>query len=225
MTTALIDEIEILREIKDREHSQDCWQWACDQVQTIDEARQCESPWPVDKVYLKELLDYYEAESLIAIPKSRRLMVSWSIALWSTWRARYHPYNAILIQSEKEEKSAYVIDKRCKYIEDHLIDPSMARSYHEIRTKAGMVGRMTYDDTGSYIQAIAQGAAQVRGYTLSALIMDECEIQEKAHAALAAALPLIEDSKNAKLILIGTSNGPGGVLATMCRDVGFVKFS
>ena len=55
--------------------------------------------------------------------------------------------------------------------------------------------------------------------------MDECEHQDEAHAALTAAIPLIEGTKDAKLILIGTSNGPQGVLAGICREVGFVKWS
>ena len=88
-----------------------------------------------------------------------------------------------------------------------------------------MVGRMTYPATSSYIVGMAQGADKVRSFTASALIMDECEFQSEAHAALTAAIALAEDSKSVKIILISTSNGPGGVMASLCKDVGFVKWN
>lgn len=222
---ALVEEIRLRRELKDREYADSCWLWACEQVRTVDEATQSVRPWPQDKLYLQELFDIYETEQLIALPKSRRLMVSWSVALWATWRARFHPYNAIYVQSDKEEKSAYLIDQRCKFIEDNLAEPWGIRPYKPIRTKDGMVGRMTYTDTSSYIVGVAQGADKIRSFTASALIMDECEFQDEAHAALTAALALVEESKSVKLILISTSNGPGGVLAELCKDVGFVKWN
>ena len=224
---ALIEEIRIRRELKDREYAKDCKLWAYEQVQTLDEATQRVRPWPQDKPYLDELLDLYEdpGEPLIALPKSRRLMATYSVALWATWRARYHPHNAIFVQSDKEEKSAFFIDQRCKFIEDHLVDRWVNKPYRSIRTKDGMVGRMTYEGTGSYIVGVAQGADKIRSYTASALIMDECEFQAEAHAALTAAIALMESAKDAKLILISTSNGPGGIMAGICKEAGFVKWS
>ena len=221
----LIEQIRIKREIQDREYAASCQLWAEEQVQTVDEATQSVRRWPTDKPYLSELFDIYEEEQLIALPKSRRLMVSWSVALWALWRARYHPHNAIYIQSDKEEKSAYLVDQRCRFIEDNLVDSYLTREYHSIRTKNGMVGRMTYPRTGSYIVGMAQGADKVRSYTPSALIMDESEFQDEAHEALTAAIALVEESKSVKLILVSTSNGPSGVLAGICKDVGFVKWS
>lgn len=226
---ALIDEIRLRREIKDREYAADVKLWAHEQVRTLDEARQRVARWPDNKPYIDELLDLYEstapADQKLAFPKSRRLMVTWSVALWATWRARYHPYNAIYIQSDKEEKSAYFVDQRCKFIEDNLVDDWSRREYKSIRTKAGMVGRLTYPETQSYISGVAQGADKIRSYTASALVMDECEFQDEAHPALTAALALIEETKSVKLILVSTSNGPGGILAGICKEAGFVKWS
>lgn len=222
---ALIEEIRIRRELKDREYGASCNLWAREQVRTVDEATQTVRGWPPDKPYLDELFELFEEEQLIALPKSRRLLVTWSVALWATWRARYHPHNAIYIQSDKLEKSAYVTDKRCKFIEDNLVDEWCKRSYTSIRTSQGMVGRITYPDTASYLVAVAAGADMIRSYTASAVIMDESEFQENAHAALDAMTALTESNKNVKLILISTSNGPGGVVAEICKDVGFVKWN
>ena len=234
---AQIEELRILRELKDREYAQDCKLWAHEQVMTLDEATKRVRRWPDDKPYLDELLDLYADpnEQLIAIPKSRRLMVTYSLALKVTHEARYHPYNAIYIQSDTEEKSAFFVDQRCCFIENNLSDIRCndddedkgwcRRSYKPIRTKDGMVGRMTYNGTGSYIRGMAQGADKVRSYTPSWLIMDESEFQDEAHAAVTAGIALAEDSKDMKFILISTSNGPQGVIAGICKEAGFVKWS
>jgi hypothetical protein len=222
---ALIEEIRIRRAIKDREYAASCPLWAHEQVRTVDEATQKLRRWPDDKPYLDELFDLYESEQLIALPKSRRLLVTWSVALWMTWRCRYHPYNAAYIQSDEEAKSAYVVDRRCKFIEDNLAEDWCKRPYHPIRTKNGMVGRLTYDGTASYIHGVAEGPDKIRSYTPSIIALDECEFQEGAHAALVAIMALVEGNKNVTCILISTSNGPQGILAGICKEVGFVKWS
>ena len=222
---SLIEEIRIRREIQDREYAASCKLWAHEQVNTVDEATQRVRRWPDNKPYLDELFDIYEEEPLIALPKSRRLLVTWSVALWMTWRCRYHPHNAAYIQSDKEEKSAYVIDQRCKFIEDNLVDEWSRRPYNAIRTKNGMVGRLTYPDTSSYIVGVAEGADKIRSYTASIIVLDESEFQEGAHAALTAIMALVEGSKHVRCILISTCNGPQGVLAGICRECGFTRWS
>ncbi|KKK62562.1 hypothetical protein LCGC14_3003110, partial [marine sediment metagenome] len=62
----------------------------------------------------------------------------------------------------------------------------------------------------------------IRTYTFSKLVMDESEFQTEGNAAFIAALPIAE--KGAKLVVLSSSNGPGGVLAGLCADVGFTRF-
>jgi DNA-binding MurR/RpiR family transcriptional regulator len=69
---------------------------------------------------------------------------------------------------------------------------------------------------------VPQGDAVLRTYTPTILVMDECDFQPEAHAALAAALPFAE--KNAKIILITTSAGPQGVVAEIAKTIGFESF-
>jgi phage FluMu gp28-like protein len=171
---------------------------------------------------LNELADIIDSEPLIAIPKSRRMMVTWLLAAWVTHRARYTPHQAIFWQSENEDKAAAAVSKRCAWIEDHLEHPDQRLPYTSIKTAKGEIGRMTYRSTGSYIWAIPQGGDALRQYTPSVWVCDEVEFQDKATEALVAAMPFAE--KGAKLILISSSNGPRGVLAEMCKEVGFVRF-
>jgi hypothetical protein len=206
----------------DEEYKNDPWLWLTNEVITQDEATQVAIPWP-DKEYLKDLFWLFQHEAIICLPKSRRMMVSWACSAWAVFNARYFPHHAIFYQSETEEKSAFIIDKRCQFIENNLREPLLRRKYKPIKTHQGLVGRMTYEDTGSYIWAIPQGDDAIRSYTFSLLIMDESEFQPEGRKALGSALPTAE--KHAQLIIPSTSNGPQGVLADICRACGFTKFN
>lgn len=208
-------------EMKNREYKDDFWKWCVEQVKTSDEATQKLLPFPSERTYLQDLAWMLQHEQKIAIIKSRRMFVSWMLALYSQWRARYFPHNAVFFQSETESKSAYIIDKRIKFVEEN-IHPLFRKAYDELRTKSGLVGRITYRETGSYVWAIAQGDSQIRSYTPSVLIMDECEFHAEGAQALAAALATVE--KSAQIILISTSNGPGKPLANICKEVGFSRY-
>jgi len=199
----------------------DIWTWLRDCVLTIDEASQAASPWP-DRAYLRELFTFIDEHKMVVIPKSRRMMVTWAVAAWCVHKARYFPNYAIFVQSETEDKAAYVIDKRCAFIEDNLTPEALRRTYSSIRTTKGAIGRMTYRDTRSYLWGIPQGGDVLRTYTPSVLFMDEADFQPEGHQALTAALPAAE--KGAKLILVSSSNGPSGVVAGVCKEVGFLKW-
>lgn len=205
----------------DRDYAQDPWLWLTEQVWTQDEASGKKLRWP-EKEYLKELVDALNRERLLAIPKSRRMMATWCVAAWCAHRARYQRHQAIFIQSESESKAAFVVDQRCKFIEDNLDAPELRRPYLPHRTSEGLVGKLDYIRTSSYLNAIAQGGEKIRTYTPSVLVMDEVDFQPEAHDALTAALPAIE--KGAHLVLISTSNGPSGVLAQLCSEISFTRF-
>lgn len=210
----------ILAEL-DQQYERDPWLWFINEVYTRDEATQQMRSWP-DKDYLHDLVWVFNHEPGIVIPKSRRMMASWACSAWSVYCARYRPNHAIFYQSETEEKSAYILDQRCLTIEENLREPLLRRRYKSIKTHQGLVGRITYLDTGSYIWAIPQGDDAIRSFTFSILVMDESEFQPEAAKALISALPIWE--KGAQLIILSTSNGPQGILANICRDVGFTKF-
>jgi hypothetical protein len=202
-------------------YEKDLWRWACDLVVTQDEASGAALKFPKEREYIHDLFDIFQAESLIAIPKSRRVFVTWAAAVYLSWRARYKPYQALFVQSESEDKAAFVIDKRMVFLEDHL-PLAFRRSYKAVRTVKGAVGQITYDGTKSYAKGIAQGRDALRAYTPSVVVLDESEFQMEGRQSLIAALPFQE--KGAQLILISTSNGSSGPLADIARSAGFVSY-
>jgi hypothetical protein len=211
--------------IDDQRYKTDCWTWMVEQVVTIDEATKSKLRWPAHLDYLHDLVDVLDDpdEHYIAIPKSRRMMVSWCLAAWCTHLIRYHGNALVLWQSETEAKAAEAVDKRMAFIEDHLIEPALRRPYKSQRTKDGLIGRLTYRPTGSRVIAVAQGADVFRFYTPTVVVMDESDFQGEGHEALVAALPFGE--KEGKVILASSSNGPGRPVAQICKGVGFVRYN
>ena len=217
-------EIKTVLDELDEEYKADPWAWFINEVNTTDEATQQKLRWP-DKEYLRDLVDLMQTERLVAIPKSRRLMISWFVSAWAVFKARYFPYHAVFIQSETEQKASFLTDKRCVMIEGSLTEPLLRRTFKPIRTHLGAIGRITYDRTGSYIWAIPQGDSVIRSYTFSNLFMDESDFQPEGIAALEAALSIAESDKSSQIVLITTSNGPSGAVAEICKGVGFLRWS
>jgi len=196
--------------------------WFAQQAWTNDEAAQESRPWK-DASYVRDLITVFQNEQRVAIPKSRREFASWTCSGWLWYNARFHENHACFFQSEIEDKAAFIVEHRCMYLEDHITFPELRRKYRPIRTNKGLVGRLNYSKTGSYIWGIPQGADAIRTYTFSILVMDESEFQNEGQDALIAALPIVE--KAAQIIILSSSGGPQGVLAGICREAGFIKFT
>lgn len=210
--------------IADKAYENDFYKWLTEQVVTVDEATQSAARWPAHLEYLRDVAEVLcdPNDHLIAIPKSRRMMISWVLAAWFVWQARYKKHHALIWQSRTESLAAYTIDKRCAWIEDNLVDQPLRRQYKAVRTVEGQIGKMTYLSTGSWILAVAQGAGAFRGYTPSAVVIDESEFQEQALESLVSATPFAE--KGGKVVIVSSSGGPKGPLAQIAKSAGFVRW-
>lgn len=206
------------------------WKFFCQQVRTVDESATVGPltenstrirPWPRHHGYLREALAVLQNEPLVAFPKSRRMMVSWLVAAFFTHDARYNANGALFYMSETEQKSAFAVDKRCLFIEEHLRNEEFRLYPRTMKTKTGLVGHITYPNE-SYIWALASGGDVLRQYTATRVFVDECEFQDEAPAVVRAALPLVENG--AQLILASSSDGPTGVLAELCEACGVRKY-
>ena len=216
------------RDRLEEQYRRNPWKFFCQQVLTVDESvdmnvigAQRILAWPRYHTYLKESLNVLLNEPLVGFPKSRRMMVSWLMASYFIWKARFQEHSALFYMSETEQKAAFAVDKRCKFMEDNLKDPAFQQPRHEMKTKTGLVGHMTYPN-GSYIWALASGGDVLRQYTATVIFLDECEFQDEAPAVVRAALPMVENG--AQLILASSSDGPIGVLAELADACGIKNY-
>lgn len=212
------------KEELEAQYAKDPWKFFCQQVVTKDESAEITDansdrmyPWPKDYLYLKEVTQVLLNEPLVAIPKSRRMMVSWLLSAFYVWDARFHANGALFYMSETEQKAAFATDKRCLFIEQNLRDPVFRKTPNTSRTKTGLVGHITYDNE-SYIWALASGGDVLRQYTATRIFLDESEFQDEAAETVRAALPMVENG--AQLILASSSGGPIGIMAELADAMG-----
>lgn len=184
--------------------------WFLNQVYTKDEHEKIGDPTkklPVfDKQYMQATFIYMLHYPTLAIVKSRQIMVSWMLCSFALWMAHRRPLQLIMWQSKKEHDAQSMVtlgDKysgRMSFIETHLdgliqdpwIRAGNGNRVGELRFGLERHARgVPVPNYGSIIRAVPQGGDQVRQYTATALISDECAFQEDFGDAVTAASPML----------------------------------
>jgi hypothetical protein len=140
--------------------------------------------------YLDHVINRWLTEKRFLLPKSRRILASWTMVGLHCWLARFFPGTSVAFVSRKQglndSEGAAELVRRVKFIEEHLpVDlPPLKFEYNFARLK--------YPEIGSEIIGVAQGADQLRQYTLSAIFADELAFWEMAADTYSASLPTLE---------------------------------
>jgi phage terminase large subunit-like protein len=155
--------------------------WTLDQVDLANPIKTFPAhPW------LELITREWEANKLLSIPKSRRMMITWLMLYLHLWLAMWHPGAAVFFVSESEAKSKDMIDK-AEFVFRHIPDGDMLKP--KIRTKHCLI---EFPGLDSYIRGIPEGENQLRQYTATALLFDEWAFWERPMESLAAAKPCIQ---------------------------------
>jgi len=59
-------------------------------------------PFPIEKDYLRLLIHRLATMPILLIPKSRQMLVTWTVCGYLLWSAKRNPYQLIFAQSKKE---------------------------------------------------------------------------------------------------------------------------
>lgn len=180
----------------------DPWQWVKDCCYTMDEADGGKTKKFPNKAYLAHICTVWLRESITAIPKTRRMMLSWIMLSLHLWAALFHPQVSVFIQSKKEMDSAFLMsDERMMFVYNHL---PKGYAWPTIVKKNGGPNGVGFSyikfSNGSYIMAIGQGADQMRGYTAAYVMLDEVAFWEQAEASWGALKPTIQGGGKVALI-------------------------
>lgn len=175
-----------------RRYREDPWQFACDCVYTLDPTDLVNpiKPFPKEKDYLKLFFRIWQKERLLAVPKSRRMFMSWACVTLYTWDTLFFTgrFNAFV---SKKELDADNLIERSKFIIDHIpqtmlpkeVLPKFKRTYTLLE----------FPETLSKIQAFPAGADQLRMHGFSGVLNDEMAFQEDAENMYASTFPTIEN--------------------------------
>jgi len=165
-------------------------------------------PLPNHK-WLHTITDIWLDEPLLAVFKSRRMIMSWTMVFLHLWLAMFREGAAIFFVSDKEEKSNELIDRAefiYKYIpEDMVLKPRMKRTYCHLE----------FPGLNSRIQGVPQGADQLRQFTATAILADEFAFWEKARETFMASKPTIDGGGKITLI----SSPREGFFKEICFDL------
>ena len=174
-------------------------------VRTLDEVDKQTpvKPFPVGLDYVKLYCGIWQREMRIAVPKSRRMKMTWTnlaLYLWDTW---FHIGRHNAIASKKEDDSDALI-KRCLFMAQNLdkdiIPVDMLPKWTE------KYGELAFPELNSKLEGFAQGPDQMRQYTFSGMLFDELAFWEQAEESYSAAFPTLEGGGRMTAI---SSPGPG----------------
>ena len=177
-----------------------------------------------EQTFLKIAFLYMLCCQVLAIPKSRQMMMSWAMSAFATWFAMSSKYSKVVYQTKKEGDGFDMVTHgrknpasgRMDFIIQHL--PEWLQDPNIIAGNGNMVGKLVFSPLqtdkggleipwhGSDIEAVPQGADQVRGKTLSLFCSDESAFQDAFNKVMVALLPAIK--------------GGGKVLAVSSVDAG-----
>jgi hypothetical protein len=169
----------------------------------------CLLPVNGDNGHLKDFIRYtflmMLANPVLAVAKSRQMMISWLCAIWLCWRQRTGPHGLALVQSKEEKAATDIVTHgadnkmagRISFIEHHL--PPWLQDTNIVSGKGNKSGELTYSNH-SRTMAAAQGADKTRSYTLTDYMGDEAAFQDEFEEAFTALLPTIENGGRAHLV-------------------------
>lgn len=159
-------------------------------------------PWE-DWPHLRTLLDDWTRQRRSVILKSRQLGVSWAVALYGLWVAKFSPGANVLLLSQGQDEAADLLDK-CRTLETHFP--------HWLRYRRGKDNdsELEFPVMNSRIVALPSTEKAGRSNQGTLVVMDEFAFHQYASESLTALLPTVGDA--GQIIVPSTANGMGGPL-------------
>lgn len=148
------------------------------------------------KPYLPFLFHYLQTEPILFIPKSREMVVTWSLLAYLAWKCQFFAETQVVFQGQKLEK-----------VQDLIIGrdtPGYARTLWERQDgwlKAAHPLAKRIEDmpahriswkNGSEIIGVPAGADQVRSYHPSIVVVDEAAHVDDFQGSYDAAVPVAQ---------------------------------
>lgn len=168
-------------------------------------------PYPADLEYLHLFVMYWQRYNQIAVSKSRRMIMSWTCIPLYLWDTIFHPGRFNAFVSKKEDDAADLIG-RAEFIYHHIPETSIPHALLPKINNSKMSKQpplLGFDSIHSKIQGFPMGAHQMRQYTLSGILGDECAFWEDAQKFYANSKP--------------TTDGGGRMTLISSRSPGFFK--
>lgn len=191
-------------------YHQDPWAFLSECVLTLDQVDHTNpiKPYPSYLEYTKFLCRLWQNEKLIAIPKSRRMVCSWTFISLYTHDVIFNPGRFNGFVSKKEDDAGELI-ARAEFIYQKIPTWRLPRNLLPALKNGKMSKQpplLEFEEINSKIQGFPQGADQLRQFTLSGILGDECAFWEQAQSFYSASKPTLDGGGRMTLI---SSRSPG----------------
>jgi hypothetical protein len=160
--------------------------------------------YPAHLLYLKFLTLMWQKEKRIAVPKSRRLTVSWTYIALALWDCIFHKGRSWALVSKKELDSLELI-QRANFIFEHIPPEVLSPELLPKRKRGEMQSSppvLEFPDIHSKMMGFPSGANQMRQRGFSGLFFDEVAFWEEAEAAYVSAEPTVKGG--GRMIMVST---------------------
>lgn len=185
----MTSESELIQKLK--RYRTDPWAFCTDGVYTLDQADKIEpiKRFPSQHDYLRLYTLIWLRERLIAVPKSRRMFMSWMNIILYTWDTAFHigRFNAFV---SKKEEDANELVVRAKFVLDRIPEACIPKAL--MPKYEYTFGKLRFPELNSMIQGFPQGADQLRQFTFSGILADEMAFWDNAEDMYSGAFPTLE---------------------------------
>lgn len=160
-----------------------------DEVDTVNPIKK----YPAHLEYARFIALMWQRHKKIAIPKSRRMTVSWTCLALITHDIIFHKGRNWAVTSRKEEAARELVS-RIEFMIQHIPKDILPPDLIPKMKRGGMQSSppsIEFPETHSKVQGFPQGGDQLRQYGFSGIFEDECAFQEESEDTFAAAEPTI----------------------------------
>ena len=171
------------------------WAFLCHCIYTKDEVDQTTpiKRYPAHFEYARFIVLMWEKFKKIALPKSRRMTVSWTVLALITHDLIFFKGRSWAVLSKKEENAKELIS-RIEFMIQHIPADMISPDLIPKMKRGGMQSSpptIEFAEIHSKVQGFPQGGNQLRQYGFSGIFEDECAFQDESEDAYAAAAPTI----------------------------------
>lgn len=188
------------------------WAFLTECVYTLDQVNKSEPIKTLpNREYGRLYCELWRRYPLLAIPKTRRMTMSWYTIGLYVWDTLFHDgrFNAFV---SKKEDDADELVKRAIFILEHLPQDKLPKEI--IPEWTAKFCSLEFPSTKSKIQGFPQGADQLRQFTFSGIFGDESAFWDNAQKFYSASFPTIDGGGRMTLV----SSPAPGFFKKLCFD-------
>lgn len=164
--------------------------------------------FPADLEYLELFTRYWQKYNFLAVPKSRRMTLSWTAIALYTWDTLFHSGRFNGFVSKKEDDAADLV-ARAQFIYEHIpkhVIPEALLPKIRGKRMSKQPPVLDFEDINSKIQGFPMGSDQLRQFTLSGVLGDEAAFWPEAEHFYSSTKPTLDGGGRMTLI---SSRSPG----------------